>query len=212
MPMTIQHTVGGAVLITSVAGAIAGECCCGTTTTTTPTISCGSTDCLSFGSPVQCPAVVLTVTAADGNLPVTWCGITWRPSTFSPLGDNDRYSGQSAQVCPGTYFLGTFIQPPPVFVSGLLERWRLTGELDMARRAYKTLYLGTERLTLFGSLVDQLSFPTGGGTNTLSSDLSLIIGDSRPTTGNYRLLASQYDNSFTAGGVTYAWEKGLDWP
>lgn len=87
MALTPQVNFGN--MLMTPGGNIAGSCCCE-----------------SGPQPSSCPdgdpEMVITVTADDVNLPVTWCGITWQPSG-STLGANERYSGQSATVCPTLY-------------------------------------------------------------------------------------------------------------
>jgi hypothetical protein len=62
----------------------------------------GDTVCCLSGNPV--PAIQVTVTADDADLPVTWCGITWEKSTTSITNpETQRKSGQSAKVCPAVY-------------------------------------------------------------------------------------------------------------
>ena len=82
--------------------------------------------------------MILTITAPDSDLPITWCGITWVTSGTSPLGPNQRYSGESASVCPDNQILnfsnGTAVTPSFGTVVGTFFRataqWRAGGISD----------------------------------------------------------------------------------
>lgn len=205
MAFTHQMTTGGSILRTD-AGDIQGECCCG-------------------GNPCDPdPSMVITVTAIDANLPVTWCGITWVKSTTSPLGVNDRYSGQSAEVCP------TFYNKSRSSYTTTMSRVRKFGaegwewgtanqhSLNMQRQFLEYLWAGSctyafniNQLFIAQSY-DSITFACGGNSpNTLKSDLQLITAVSAATYSSYSLTAP-YFSSHTVGGVTYAWEKGAGWP
>jgi hypothetical protein len=182
------------------------------------------------------PSMLITITAPDGSLPITWCGITWRPSTFSPLGPNDRYSGQSAEVCPTAYrkarsvYTG-FYGPTTVIYSGQ-HRWFFTGSELHLQRQYNVSYLtfgfwfapfGGGNLNLLSLKVGEDDFKTFTGnqatrfsvagfpnSNTVVADLNKILGVVSPTYNGYE-LTNDFFGSHVVSGITYTWAKGAGW-
>jgi hypothetical protein len=184
---------------------MANTCCCGTGTT--------GSSCLN-----GYPEMVISITASDANLPVTWCGITWQKSTYTPLGSSDRSSGQVATICPTTYFKGVQTTPTVIYshawlygtgaaTTGLRMGRRLATNLFPPNRWGNTLYLRNDGKDYrYGFL------PPYTSTIIIYSTLNKILGVSPATTGNY-LLTNDYFGSYTSpSGVQYTWSRGAGWP
>jgi len=177
---TIQRLSGGNYIL-AIDGQIRTSCCCATTTG----ITCANND----------PSMVLTITAPDGDLPITWCGKTWVASTETP-GANEAYSGQPQQVCPTSYTLNS---------SGA-ETW--SNSLGLFLRRYG---LGFNRHWI--KLNDQNSWQTDYRifSSMVQSDLG-ILSTGSPLAGStdYR-IPNAWFTSYVTGNITYSWSRGTNW-
>jgi hypothetical protein len=61
------------------------------------------TECLGLECSNDNPSLIASITAPDGDLPITWLGYTWLPSTTPKTLQTHRYSGEDAEICPGYY-------------------------------------------------------------------------------------------------------------
>jgi len=94
-------------------------------------------NCTRLGEQVQCPQMEITITAEnpEGDLPKTWCGITWQPPSVDPLSPNDKRSGESVTICPDLYRLSKTTETTPLvplkrFIH--CHKWEAT-DLNMTR-------------------------------------------------------------------------------
>lgn len=202
----------GKILFTD-SGAVAMDpaCCC-TATTTTGLICAGGTE----------PSIVLTITAPDGDLPISWCGKTWVKSTETP-GVDEAYSGQPQEVCPVFYTKGVTSGSLTV---NHIHRWANNNGvgLEMFRRylsyysSFSAFFTNVNFLALagLGATVKDVfakSWQTTYATATVidsTFNIGLISAEPLPQKTAYT-LTNGFFGSYTTGNVTYAWAMGTNW-
>jgi hypothetical protein len=152
------------------------------------------------------PSIQLTITAADVDLPITWCGKTWIKSTESK-GANDYYSGETACVCPSTY------KKTRSAVPTASHKWAFGTSLVLQRNSYSGTFdqQNSLRLNPVGTVnvFDLWRYYL----STIYSSynfLGFISNVPFATYSNY-LITDAYFGSHTTGGVTYQWERGFNW-
>ena len=185
-------------------GGIAKSCCC------------GANPCAPD------PSVIVTIAAADGNLPVSWCGITWEKSTTTiTTPATQRHSGESAEVCPlFTYerFKGTFKVVGQTWYRGL-ELWVATNNtswLWMERR-WEQKKASPSVTNILNRVSIRKTGPPGWqsfhSVNAKSSYTTLAISLSLEPFATYNdyLLTDGFFGTYTNSGVTYTWARGNGW-
>jgi len=181
-------------------------------------------NCERLGVRVPCPRMEVTITAADVSLPKTWCGITWQPSSVEDLGWNERYSGESATVCPNRYDLAkrtTLLPDPPPYDRRInrWQYWHVTG-LELDRYIYvqpdpSEWWLrqraATNHLQVDGRQDEVFYWYHFGQpfTYILHSQLGEILGVPIPTLNSYRLTNPFFGLVTDGSGVTFTWKKQL---
>jgi hypothetical protein len=179
------------------------------------------------GSGGYYPSMNVQIDASDSELPITWCGITWQPSSVSPLSENERHSGESAEICPQTYFFG--IEDPEGFTPKRDRRHKWVGPLAnlvMTREmnfegsywawwnklwiAHGTFFKADEYYWYAGSsgncsLVTPTSF-----SQTVTNALNMIIGEPHATCSSYKLTDAWF-GSRSFNNVQYTWWKDAGW-
>ena len=156
------------------------------------------------------PSMLITITGAAGA--INWCGKVWNLP-----GD----SGIQYEVCPSSYLKGYYRSTVGTEIHiNARQVWKKAGPWDVLSltRTYDytkytvpatTRFLGNNRLAVKDS-TDWRAF-TGGGTFTFATELNKITAVIGPTMANY-LVTNEFFGSTVIGGITYAWEKGEDWP
>lgn len=181
----ILFTDDGAIAMTE-------NCCCQATTTAIP-----CTD--------DNPSMVLTVTADDANLPVTWCGKTWVKSTATP-GTDEAYSGQPQQVCPTSYNKDT----PPSGAHEWIHAEAGTTTTDLTVKRQYTAAGGLNGVYINpAAYYAHLSGFFGSYYFAVPSTWRPSLG-AIPTPSDFYITDAFY-TSITISGVTYTWSKGVRW-
>lgn len=193
------------------------NCCC----STAPASACISVNCpnVNRGLPtggvwVNPPNMEVTLTTADVNLPLTWCGKTWIKSSVSKVGEQ-YYSGEGACICPNlryqryTYSSGGSTSAIEAWaIPNLLiaRDYIITGTLANLLQLSGGNFTGPKKdsyLATFG-----VPFTT---VTTLGVITPVSVLKQQPTPGSYRLTNPWVDNTYVNGPVTYTWTRGERW-
>jgi len=163
------------------------------------------------------PSMLLTVSWTDCNTTgpaVTGCTVSWFGHVF--------YNGQTIEVCPTDYtkeknsFTGYFADP--VAGDHYWQKLEGTDNLALSRHAADPTNYGNfsgQNRIQFGiggaALLDRKDTIAGGFTVSTFDIGVLTAGIGMPAINNYS-ITDAFFGSFTTGGITYAWAKGIDWP
>jgi hypothetical protein len=143
------------------------------------------------------PNMQLTVSGASGT--VDWCGEIWNLPADS---------GDTRCVCPTTY--NQFRSAVPT----ASNRWAYGSSLQMLRNSYSGTFdqQNSLRLNPVGA-VDSLDLWRFYLSTVYSSFNALGFISTVPfaTYSDY-LITNEYFGSHTTGGITYTWDKGINWP
>jgi len=144
------------------------------------------------------PTILLTVTGTTGT--VNWCGRTW-----TLPGD----SGLQQYACPTYYQLQN--NPPysnfeqwkrlDTYYNDKLTLWRATGFATRMRiQFYARTGSGGPNGTDYRKAPSQTTLGLG----------VMTTGSPFPTSSDYRIPDAWF-SSYTSGGITFAWERGIGW-
>ena len=176
------------------------------------------------------PEMLLTVTGSSGT--VNWCGQTWNLPADS---------GVEKSVCPTVYEKGRYFTSLGGYGSEYhaYHEWHHNNSLRLEIRYWIWLFSGTNqwfrdgfqnndhyiRLGVTGGpFIDRLGVegtnqpkprPVFGSFLPTSAhgqlDMGVLSAGMPTQTYNNYGLTNQWFGSHTAGGITYAWSKGLGW-
>ena len=152
------------------------------------------------------PTIFMTLSWVDSDVTKDWLGCTWT-------------NGETKEVYATGY--GASVNS----ISGYKEYWnrqvatngdKLIIDRSITASYTTAIWIMQLRLNIVGANNELVSSLGYDGISTYSSTgLGGVIGfnaGDKPTTGSYKILNKQKNNSYTdANGVTYAWTEGNGW-
>ena len=177
------------------------------------------------------PEMLLTVTGASGT--INWCGQTWNlpgdsgveksvcPTTYTKEPSGTYGFSHNSYFKKHSWAYANPAWDPSLSLNRRLNmRWNATGDgtprwtqnnnvLKFDPKTGASYQRDHRKQTLWtsGTFFSPTKAPN---TQTLYSDLSLILGVAFATLNNYT-LTDEYFGSYNDGGIVYSWAKGLGW-